>query len=623
MVYLRRCPEYIKIKRHSRKNKLRIPPPMLAGCDGKVINMGKGNRSRQDRALETVKNTQEATPKSTKIKTIVATSVVAFLIVGCILLSVIVNTGIVLRTKSAAKTDNFDVSGTVMSYLIYQQAQSLAYTYQQWGMETSVADIISQFGIEYFSASVLEQVKQMLVLCEYAKANGIELSEEDKTDIEEYIASIEEAAASNLYSTNAYVKLMYGNGVNVSDIREALELNYLSNAAYEKLQETLKGQITDELTAKYIEENPEQFYMVDYLTYTFTAALEAEGAEPTDDEKKAYEDEKAEMAALAATLEAAKSADEFNTIVVDYIVSNSISELFDEIYEDDYKETLETEPEASVLEADKAKLLKEVTDHLNTLYKEATSDEEVKAEEETKEEGEKTAYEEALDDILEEIITEAEEIYNSVLKVEYPHYAIPAEGEEDKTSELDKWLFNADTKAGATKLTKNEGDEKSTYTVSMLMTESHVVNDPSTYAVAHILVKFELDEGKKEPTLQQKEAAKAEAQAILDQYLAGEKTQEAFVALGEEKTDDSNVVYTGAYEGQMVEPFEKWGLDASRQAGDTEIVETEYGYHVMYFIDNHTASENGVLSELFTEWVETEAANHNYSYKQSVIDSIK
>ena len=34
----------------------------------------------------------------------------------------------------------------------------------------------------------------------------------------------------------------------------------------------------------------------------------------------------------------------------------------------------------------------------------------------------------------------------------------------------------------------------------------------------------------------------------------------------------------------MVTNFNDWCFDESRQAGDTGIVETEYGYHVMYYV---------------------------------------
>jgi len=601
---------------------------MLASRAGKVNNMGKGNRSRQDRALETVQNTQEATPKSTKIKTIIATSAIAFLIIGCILLSVIANTGIVLRSRSAAKTDNFNVSGTVMSYLIYSQAQSYAYYYQQMGLTNyTISDIIKNFGV---STAVLSQVKQMLVLCEYAKANGIELTDEDKESIDASLTSIKEAAASNFYSTSAYIKMMYGNGVNLNDIRKALEMSYLSNAAYEVIEEKLEGDITDELITKYVEENVASFYTVDYLTYTFTASLGAAGAEATEDEKKAYEEEKKAMQALAAKLEEAKTADEFNDLVIDYIVNTTMSELFDETFEEDYKEDLEKEsllPDASKLEADKAEILKKVAEDLKAIYVAETTDEESEEEEEEDEkpDNKKDAYEKALDKILEELIKTAEKDYDKVIEMEHAHY--DPEAEDSKISELDKWLFNKETKAGATKLLKSEGDSKSTYTVSILMKESHL-DESETRDVAHILVSFDDYKTGKTITDEEKAKAKAEAQKILDEFLAGEKTQEAFEKLGEEKTADSNVVYENVYEGQMVDAFEDWCFDEARKNGDTGIVETEYGFHIMFFIGEgdimwRANAEDGVLSDLFTEWLDAEALKCNYSYKQSVVDSIR
>ena len=34
----------------------------------------------------------------------------------------------------------------------------------------------------------------------------------------------------------------------------------------------------------------------------------------------------------------------------------------------------------------------------------------------------------------------------------------------------------------------------------------------------------------------------------------------------------------------MVEPFETWCFDEARVIGDTGLVKTSYGYHVMYFV---------------------------------------
>lgn len=83
-------------------------------------------------------------------------------------------------------------------------------------------------------------------------------------------------------------------------------------------------------------------------------------------------------------------------------------------------------------------------------------------------------------------------------------------------------------------------------------------------------------------------AAEANAQAILDEWLAGDKTEESFAALANEHSQDpgSNTgggLYENVTEGEMVETFNDWCFDPSRQVGDTGIVKTNYGYHVMFF----------------------------------------
>ena len=160
------------------------------------------------------------------------------------------------------------------------------------------------------------------------------------------------------------------------------------------------------------------------------------------------------------------------------------------------------------------------------------------------------------------------------------------------------------------------------------MSATSHLDESATKDVAHILVSF--DDYKTGTTITDEEKAKAKAEAdkILADYLAGEKTQAAFEKLGEEKTADSNVVYEGVSKGDMVEEFENWIFDEARTVGETGIVETTYGYHVMYFIgDGKLAWENtahsGVLNDLFTEWVETNATTYNYTAKESVVNSIK
>ena len=84
------------------------------------------------------------------------------------------------------------------------------------------------------------------------------------------------------------------------------------------------------------------------------------------------------------------------------------------------------------------------------------------------------------------------------------------------------------------------------------------------------------------------EAARVSAQAILDSWLAGEATEDSFAALANEHSVDpgSNTkggLYAGVAVGQMVETFEDWCFDTQRKAGDTGLVKSELGYHIMFF----------------------------------------
>ena len=95
--------------------------------------------------------------------------------------------------------------------------------------------------------------------------------------------------------------------------------------------------------------------------------------------------------------------------------------------------------------------------------------------------------------------------------------------------------------------------------------------------------------------------AKAAAEEILASWKAGEATEESFAALANEKSADGDGVSGGLYEnvypGQMVDAFESWCFDEGRKPGDTGIVETEYGYHVMYFVGESGTNYRDFLIE--------------------------
>ena len=129
-------------------------------------------------------------------------------------------------------------------------------------------------------------------------------------------------------------------------------------------------------------------------------------------------------------------------------------------------------------------------------------------------------------------------------------------------------------------------------------------NDFALKNARHILVSFEggtTDEnGTTTYSDEEKAAAKASAEELLALWKNGDANEESFAALANEKSTDpgSNTnggLYEDIFPGQMVESFDNWCYDASRKVGDTGIVETSYGYHVMYFSGNSDTTYRNYL----------------------------
>lgn len=86
-----------------------------------------------------------------------------------------------------------------------------------------------------------------------------------------------------------------------------------------------------------------------------------------------------------------------------------------------------------------------------------------------------------------------------------------------------------------------------------------------------------------------------EAKAILDAWTAGEATEDSFAALANEHSEDGGSNTTGGlYEkvtddGTYVPEFTGWCMEEGRKVGDTGIVKTTYGYHIMYCSDINEA----------------------------------
>ncbi len=140
---------------------------------------------------------------------------------------------------------------------------------------------------------------------------------------------------------------------------------------------------------------------------------------------------------------------------------------------------------------------------------------------------------------------------------------------------------------------------------------SGVTKDSGKYVdVRHILIKPQGGTADESGTVtysdQEWEDCRQQAQEILDQWLAGEATEESFAQLATEYSEDPGSasvggLYEDVYVGQMVEPFEQWCFDETRQYGDTGLVQTNYGYHVMYFVNSEDIWYSTARMDLIAE----------------------
>ena len=104
--------------------------------------------------------------------------------------------------------------------------------------------------------------------------------------------------------------------------------------------------------------------------------------------------------------------------------------------------------------------------------------------------------------------------------------------------------------------------------------------------------------------------ALSEAERILKQWQEGEATEDSFAVLANTYSEDGGSNTTGGlYEeihidASYVAEFKNWAIDATRKTGDTEIVKTTYGYHIMYFVHGEDYFEYLVGQQLVAERIQ-------------------
>ncbi len=139
----------------------------------------------------------------------------------------------------------------------------------------------------------------------------------------------------------------------------------------------------------------------------------------------------------------------------------------------------------------------------------------------------------------------------------------------------------------------------------------------SSVSVRHVLIQPSDDPSVKEYTQAQWDACLRTAQDLLDGWKQGEATNESFAQLARDHSADGNAATGGLYTGitsktNFVKPFLDWCMDPARQSGDTGLVQTDYGYHIMYFVEGgpmwrsvcDSSVRSEILAAMLQEWSE-------------------
>ncbi|RHO56175.1 hypothetical protein DW094_05995 [Ruminococcaceae bacterium AM07-15] len=182
------------------------------------------------------------------------------------------------------------------------------------------------------------------------------------------------------------------------------------------------------------------------------------------------------------------------------------------------------------------------------------------------------------------------------------------------------WVKDASRKEGDVEVLEISSNYSVVYFIDRYRDDSESVD------VRHILLSVAEDSDEAA-----KNEVKAQAEALLEEWKAGEATEDSFAELAREHSSDSNASQGGLYTGinestNFVDTFKNWCLDESRQVGDTGIVETEYGYHIMYFVGSRptweSSAEEALTNDDYYAYLDEMDEKYPMEQNDKVIDMV-
>lgn len=553
---------------------------------------------------------KKAIRKKANLLAIVAVLVVIAVLCGLFFLFRI-NNGYFEKTKVAAKVNGEDITAAELNFYAGTQLFSMmrmqAFTPSgQRILARPMPAFNQQIKGEYNEKSVrniiLDQLKEDLPKLKFmqaqAKADGLELNEQQKQGSDNYIAQIKASAAQYQMTPNELLTAIFGKGSDEAQVRRYIGDLFLSQL-YEQTKVKDSKVSEEELKAAY-EENKDEFESVSYRMFVLNQASAEPEKEPAETTETADVKTTAEDKNTAGTeKKPAESSTEAEAEKADETAESSekVTKPTDKVEVDEENRSIKIEkaydPEAQAKAIkDREDLDKKTSDILANIKDEASFNEAIKP---YLSDAEKEVYKD-------DKATLVSNAYKSALQ-----------------PELAAWLFDPARKEGDKTAITSSGKATILYFINRKLDET------PTYTTRHILIRVGMEDGK---SIQDsdREAAKTKAENILKEYRDGEQTEEAFAALAQKYSDDGGSKLNGGlYEntprGQFVKSYEQWALDPARKAGDVDLVYEENakysGYHIIYFKSLgdpiwKQAAKLKVGQDQFTKWLDSQSDKLSY-----------
>ncbi|MBQ9461996.1 MAG: peptidyl-prolyl cis-trans isomerase [Clostridia bacterium] len=464
-------------------------------------------------------------------------------------------TKIPVSTDFAAKTEHFQIATPIANFLFnsYYENRRDAYSYQ--GLDVT-KDLKDQYydeegGVTWFDFFMNETKKylgQVLVMCESAREDGIELDDKDMEDVKATMDSIESAANAAGESVDDYIVKHFSESITRTDLENYLQLTALANKYYTNVYNSFT--YTDEQYEKYFEENKTSYQYADFLKFNFVFPTDSDSSDSSDSKAQAAAEEKAK--AFAEDLAKCKTEKEFKKYVKTYLTNNP--------------------------------------DVITSSAESSMSDSEVK---------------EAIETAV-----------NGTLMKKYPY---------EVTSDGGKWLFDLARKEFDSTVIKNTNS----YTAFLLLKPAYR-DESVSRNVRHILFTPKSYGGEG----QIMEIAFQKANEVYNDWKKNDPTEEHFAELAKQYSDDGGSkenggLYENVKQGDMVAAFDNWLFSASRKPGDSGIVQTEFGYHIMYYIgsdDTPTwkkSMDTLMRQDSFNERYEELSQKYTVQYNDDAINTIE